>query len=154
MSELGVLSKAEELGVFSKLEGAGAFSLAEKALPLIEKLKLLSIFEACLDIEAGFIFTFANTLLFTGPAIATLQITGFLPIPKGPGFVGELAFDAAVLAAGATSSVSLTSSASSSLPLISTTELAAGRRLLPPDAAARHILDVHALGSYDVSLLL
>ena len=102
VSELGVLSKAEELGVFSKLEGAGAFSLAEKALPLIEKLKLLSIFEACLDIEAGFIFTFANTLLFTGPAIATLQITGFLPIPKGPGFVGELAFDAAVLAAGAT----------------------------------------------------
>ena len=101
VSELGLLSKAEAAGVFSTLEGFGAFSLAEKALPLIEKLKLLSLFESFLDVEAGFLFTFANFLIVTGPVLLVLQITGFLPIPTGP-FIGlEVLFDGAVLAAGA-----------------------------------------------------
>lgn len=43
VAELGLLTQAEELGVFSKLESVGAFSLAEKALPIIENLKILSL---------------------------------------------------------------------------------------------------------------
>ena len=63
ISETGVLTLAEENGVFTKLEELGAFSLAEKALPLIEKLRLLSFFESCLNIPNGYLFTGAITLL-------------------------------------------------------------------------------------------
>merc|ERR1712166_915340 len=59
-AELGLLSFAEENGVFSTLEGLGAFSLAEKALPLVEKLGILSLTEAAIDVEAGLLFTAAS----------------------------------------------------------------------------------------------
>ena len=89
-AEAGLLSGAEEAGVFSTLEGLGAFSLAEKLLPTIENLKLLSTFEALLDVEAGIIFSIANFVLASFPVIFVLQICGFLPLPTGPAFGLEL----------------------------------------------------------------
>lgn len=82
VSDAGLLSLAEENGVFSTLEGLGAFSLAEKALPTIEKLKLLSFAESLFDVEAGLIFTAANFLIVFTPVLLTLQICGFVPLPK------------------------------------------------------------------------
>merc|ERR1711924_319366 len=79
VSELGVLTLAEENKVFSTLEGLGAFSAAEKALPLIEKLRLLSFFESCLDIPNGYLFTGAITLL-TFP-LNLLMLQGFSIVP-------------------------------------------------------------------------
>jgi len=100
VSELGLLSTLEENGVFSKLENAGAFSLAEKALPTIESLGLLSLFEELLDVECGTIFTAANFLIVFAPAIFTLQICGFLPFPEGPVVPLELLTFAGTLAGG------------------------------------------------------
>jgi len=53
ISQLGLLSKAEEAGVFSKLESVGAFSIAEKALPLLDDLKVLTVAEALLNVPAN-----------------------------------------------------------------------------------------------------
>ncbi|EOD40960.1 hypothetical protein EMIHUDRAFT_121818, partial [Emiliania huxleyi CCMP1516] len=84
LAESGLLSAAEEAGVFSKLESAGAFSTAEKLLPLVEKFKLLSLFEELLEVEAGLLFTAANFLIVFTPVVLTLQICGFVPFPQGP----------------------------------------------------------------------
>jgi len=103
-AEAGLLSKAEEAGVFSTLESLGAFSLAEKALPTIEKLKLLSLFEKCLEIPNGFLFTGALTLLTFPPNLLMLQGFGIVPgvrLPTGPFVPLELAVDVAALTAGA-----------------------------------------------------
>jgi hypothetical protein len=101
IAEAGLLSKAEELGVFSKLESLGAFSTAEALLPTIEKLRLLSTFEALVNVEAGLLFTFANFLIVFAPTLFVLQICGFVPMPDGPAVLLELGVDAASLAAGA-----------------------------------------------------
>merc|ERR1712060_870113 len=76
VSEVGLLSTLEENGIFSKLESAGAFSTAEKLLPTIESLGLLSLFEDLLEVEAGTLFTAANFLIVFTPALLTLQICG------------------------------------------------------------------------------
>ena len=100
-AEIGALSKAEELGVFSTLENLGAFSIAEKALPLVEKLRLLSLFESLLEIEAGFTFSIGGFLLAAGPIVIVLQSFAFLPTPKTvPGIGLEAAFDLATLVGG------------------------------------------------------
>merc|ERR1719331_1014092 len=100
VKELGLLSKAEEAGVFSTLEKLGAFSLAEKLLPTIESLKLLSLFEKLLDVEAGLTFSLANFIIVSGPVLITLQICGFLGIPQGPAVAGELLFLGGTLVGG------------------------------------------------------
>jgi hypothetical protein len=84
VSELGLLSFLEEKGAFSTLESVGAFSTAEKLLPVIEDLKVLSLLESTLDVEAGLLFTAANWLLVATPVYITLAICGFAPIPEGP----------------------------------------------------------------------
>ena len=86
----GLLSTAEDLGVFSTLEKFGAYSTAEKALPLIEKLGVLSTLEAQVDTDPGLLFTLANFLLVLGPVLFTLQICGFVPIPAGPLILPEV----------------------------------------------------------------
>jgi len=101
IAELGLLSKAEELGVFSKLEAAGAFSTAEALLPTIENLRLLSTFEALVNVEAGLLFTYANFLIAFLPSLYVLQICGFVPFPDGPAVLLEVGVGAASLAAGA-----------------------------------------------------
>jgi len=103
VSEAGLLSTAEDLKVFSTLEGLGAFSLAEKALPTIEKLKLLSLFENCLNVPNGFLFTGALTLITFPPNLLLLQGFGIVPfvqLPKGPLIGVELAVDVVSLTAG------------------------------------------------------
>jgi len=104
VSEAGLLSFAEEKKVFSTLENAGAFSTAEKLLPLVEKFKLLSIFEKALDVPNGFIFTAAITLLTFPLNLAMLQgfsiVPGVRP-PTGLFIPLELGVDAAALALGA-----------------------------------------------------
>merc|ERR1712157_42592 len=97
VSELGLLSTLEEQGAFSTLESVGAFSTAEKLLPVIEKLKVLSLLESTLDVEAGLLFTGANWLLAATPIYIALAICGFAPTPEGP----FLALDA-ILALGLT----------------------------------------------------
>ena len=78
--------------MFSTLESLGAFSLIEKSLPLVEKLKLLSLLEEAVDTEAGLIFTGANFLIASGPVLLVLQICGFVPTPSGIAVVPEAAF--------------------------------------------------------------
>lgn len=104
LAESGLLSAAEEAGVFSKLEKAGAFSLAEKALPLVEKLGLLSTFERLVNVDNGLIFTGANTLLFFPIGLFALQICAFVPLTTGnvPATVAEVGVDLACLVSGAT----------------------------------------------------
>lgn len=99
-AETGLLSGAEKAGVFSTLEGLGAFSLAEKALPVIEDLRLLSLFESLLDVEAGFIFTIGGFIATLGPILYVLQITSFVPYAKGPLIPLELAFVLGTLTIG------------------------------------------------------
>jgi len=72
VSNLGLLSSAEEAGVFSKLEAAGAFSLAEKALPLLDDLKVLAIAESLLNVPAN--------LLAIGGAAAILGDAAFVTL--------------------------------------------------------------------------
>ena len=100
VADAGLLSKAEEAGVFSTLEKLGAFSLAEKLLPTIESLKLLSLFEKLLDVEAGLTFSLANFLIVSGPVLVVLQICGFLGIPEGPAVLPELLFLGGTLVGG------------------------------------------------------
>merc|ERR1711871_261056 len=103
-AEQGLLSGAEEAGVFSTLEGLGAFSLVEKTLPTIEKLKLLSFFEKCLEIPNGFLFTGALTLLTFPLNLLMLQGFSIVPgvtLPTGPLIPLEVLVDAGALAAGA-----------------------------------------------------
>jgi len=101
VSEAGLLSTLEENKVFSSLEKAGAFSTAEKLLPTIEDLKLLSLFEDALNVEAGVLFTLANYLIVLGPAFFTLQICGFVPLPSGPAVPLEALLALSSLTAGA-----------------------------------------------------
>jgi hypothetical protein len=98
-AEAGLLSGAEQAGVFSTLEGLGAFSLIESTLPLVEKLGLLSKFEALLDVEAGLLFSLANFLIALGPVIFVLQICDLFPVPFPVPL--EIAFDVVTLGAGA-----------------------------------------------------
>uniref|UniRef100_A0A7S0LPI8 Uncharacterized protein n=1 Tax=Coccolithus braarudii TaxID=221442 RepID=A0A7S0LPI8_9EUKA len=100
VSELGLLSFAEENGVFSTLENAGAFSTAEKLLPVIEELGVLSLLESTLDVDAGLIFTVANYLLVVTPAYGALAICGFAPIPEGPFIVIDALVAAGLLTSG------------------------------------------------------
>jgi len=100
-AEAGLLSGAEQAGVFSTLEGLGAFSLIESTLPLVEKLGLLSKFEALLDVEAGLLFSLANFLIALGPIIFVLQICDLFPAASGAGVPLEVAFDVVTLGAGA-----------------------------------------------------
>lgn len=102
VSELGLLSAAENAGIFSTLENAGAFSTAESLLPTVEKLGLLSKFESLLEVEAGLIFTAANFLLVTVPALFVLQICGFVPLPSGAGVPLEVLAFLATSAGGIT----------------------------------------------------
>ena len=100
-AEAGVLSGAESAGVFSTLENLGAFSLAESLLPTIESLKLLSLFESLLDVEAGLLFSFAGFLLAAEPVLFVLQICGFVPLANSPpALVAELGFTAATVLGG------------------------------------------------------
>jgi len=101
VSELGLLSLAEENQVFSKLESAGAFSTIEKLLPTIESLGLLSTVEGLFDVEAGLIFTVANTLLAFPFILLLLQGFAFLPGATGVGVPLEVLLDLASAAAGA-----------------------------------------------------
>jgi len=104
LSESGLLTLAEENGVFSTLEGLGAFSLAEKALPTIEKLKLLSLVESCLDVPNGFLFTGALTLLTFPFNLLLLQGFAIVPgvtLPQGAQIPVELLTDVVALTAGA-----------------------------------------------------
>merc|ERR1711937_370644 len=80
----------EDAGVFSTLEKVGAYSTAEKLLPTIEKLGVLSTLEAQVDTDPGLLFTLANFLLVLGPVLFTLQICGFVPIPAGPLILPEV----------------------------------------------------------------
>ena len=102
LSESGLLSAAEDAGAFSTLENLGAFSLAESLLPTIEKLGLLSKFEALLDVEAGLTFTAANFLLALLPTVFVLQICGFVPGASGVGVPLELLAFLTTSAAGLT----------------------------------------------------
>jgi len=99
-AEAGVLSGLENAGAFSTLENLGAFSLIESTLPLIENLKLLSLFESLLDVEAGFIFTAASFLLASFPVLVVLQICSFFPIPSGPAVGLEVLFAGGTLTLG------------------------------------------------------
>jgi len=104
ISEAGLLTAAEDAQVFSTLEGLGAFSLAEKALPLVEKLGLLSFFESCLNVPNGFLFTGALTLLTFPFNLLMLQGFAIVPgvkLPTGPYVAVELLTDVASLTAGA-----------------------------------------------------
>merc|ERR1712039_755031 len=101
VSELGLLSTLEENGIFSKLESAGAFSTAEKLLPTIESLGLLSKFEESLEVEAGLIFTAANFALAFPFILLLLTGFGFAPAPSGVGVPLEITFCLAVAAVGA-----------------------------------------------------
>jgi hypothetical protein len=83
LSESGLLSAAEEAGVLSFLEEKGAFSTAEKALPVIEKLGLLSFMQASLDYNAALLYTGANSLIFFAPVLAVLVAVGAIGRPEG-----------------------------------------------------------------------
>ena len=96
----GLLSAAEEAGVFSTLESVGAFSLIEKSLPLLEKFKVLSTLEPAVAVDAGLLFTLPNFLLVLGPALLSLQICGFVPLPAGPAVVPEAVVCLGTLVAG------------------------------------------------------
>ena len=56
ISQAGLLSSAEEAGVFSKLESAGAFSTAEKLLPILDDLKVLTVAESARRCALLFVF--------------------------------------------------------------------------------------------------
>lgn len=101
LSNAGLLTLAEENGVFSTLENAGAFSTAEKLLPTIEKLGLLSTFESCLEVPNGLLFTAANFLLFFPIGLLTLQGFAFLPGATGVFVPLEILTDLAVFSGGA-----------------------------------------------------
>lgn len=103
VSELGVLSKLEEIGAFSKLESLGAFSVAEKALPIIENLRILTFMENTVNTEAGLLFSIANWLLAAFPIYVALAICGFAPIPGlgEPLFFGEAGLFLTTTALGA-----------------------------------------------------
>merc|ERR1719310_1239386 len=81
VSELGLLSLAEEAGAFSTLEKLGAFSLAEKALPVIEDLGVLSLMQDTLDVESGLLFSIANWLIATPLIYVLLASFAFAPNP-------------------------------------------------------------------------
>jgi hypothetical protein len=100
VADTGLLTTAENAGVFSKLESVGAFSLAEKALPIIEGLKLLSTFEALLEFDWALQFALAGIILATSPALFTLQAGGFMPLPSGPAVGLEAVFALATLTLG------------------------------------------------------
>ena len=87
VSEAGLLSAAEENGVFSTLENLGAFSLAEKALPVIEDLGVLTLMQDSLDIDSGLIFSLANWLIALAPIYTLVAAFGFLPSPAGTPFL-------------------------------------------------------------------
>merc|ERR1719506_3438027 len=67
ISQAGLLSSAEEAGVFSKLESAGAFSTAEKLLPILDDLKVLTVAESLLNVPANLIAA-AGLIVLTGEA--------------------------------------------------------------------------------------
>merc|ERR1711918_81525 len=71
LSEAGLLSKAEEAGLFSKLEGAGAFSTVEGLLPLVQKLKVLTVTENLINTDAS--------VLTLGAAALLLGEVGLIP---------------------------------------------------------------------------
>merc|ERR1719487_5445 len=100
VADTGLLSAAEDAGVFSKLESVGAFSLAEKALPVVEDLKLLTLFEKLLNVEWGLQFSIAGFVLVSAPVLFTLQICGFVPFPDGPAVAFEGLFALSTVTAG------------------------------------------------------
>ena len=65
VSEAGLLSAAEDAQIFSKLESAGAFSKAEALLPVLDKLKILSLTETLLNVPSNLLFG-AGVLLLLG----------------------------------------------------------------------------------------
>lgn len=102
-AETGLLSGAEEAGVFSTLESLGAFSLIESTLPLVENLRLLSLFESLLEVEAGLLFALSIALLAGFPALVALQVGSFVPIPSDGGLVAaEAGFGLLSLTGGLT----------------------------------------------------
>lgn len=101
VSEAGLLSAAEDAGVFSTLENLGAFSLAEKALPVIEDLGVLTLMQDSLDVEAGLLFTYANWLLALAPIYALVASFGFLPAPSGVAVVPAALIALSTTTAGA-----------------------------------------------------
>merc|ERR1711968_7967 len=50
VANLGLLTKAEDSGLFSKLEASGAFSQAEKLLPLVDELDLITTAEKAVNV--------------------------------------------------------------------------------------------------------
>ena len=88
-------------GVFTKLEELGAFSLAEKALPLVEELGVLSFLQTTLDVDSALLFTIANWLIVAGPIYFVLMICGFVDKAQGGVLAAELLAAATVSAGGA-----------------------------------------------------
>jgi hypothetical protein len=83
LAEAGLLTKAEKAGLFSSLEAAGAFSTAEKALPVLEKLGLLSLVQDVIETDAGTLSTAGAALIAAAPLYAALDVAGVVPTPEG-----------------------------------------------------------------------
>jgi hypothetical protein len=93
--EKSLLSQAEGKGVFSSLEASGALSTAEKLLPVVERLGLLSTAQGLIDEDPGFLATVGALLVGLAPIYAALDLAGVLPDPGVLGVVGGLATTAA-----------------------------------------------------------
>jgi hypothetical protein len=98
VAEKGLLSKAEEAGVLSSLESAGAFSAAEKALPTIENLGLLSLAQSLIDNDPKALSTAGTALALAAPLYAALDAAGQVPDPGALGVLGGVTTTAAGVA--------------------------------------------------------